>query len=215
MMNRRHFLSVTAAFGGTLIYSLDRKLSLLDAQTKIIQVPLHFFDEEEARIVHAAVSRIFPSDDLGPGATELGVVFYIDRQLASAYGRDRYRYTHEPFEETAIPELGYQGKASPRETYRDGLKGLQGFDQLSPDAQDEALRKIETTHFFSLLRQNTIEGMFCDPMHGGNKEMLGWQMLGFPGPQDSYAVDIDKHYGEAFSPKPVSLNGNDLVEEEN
>ena len=56
-------------------------------------VPLHFFDEEEARIVAAATERIFPSDEVGPGAKEAGVVVFIDRQLAGPYGQDRYRYT--------------------------------------------------------------------------------------------------------------------------
>jgi gluconate 2-dehydrogenase gamma chain len=213
-MERRRFITITiAAVGGTLVYSLDRKASLL-AQAKTVQMPLLFFDENEARIVTAAVSRIFPNDDLGPGATEIGVLRYIDRQLASAYGRDRYRYVQEPFFEEALAELGYQGKASPREAYRAALAKLSGFNQLSLIAQDEELKKIETTYFFSLLRQHTIEGMFCDPMHGGNAGMLGWQMIGFPGPRDSYRADVDQHYGEEFHPPMVSLDGNDLVEEE-
>jgi gluconate 2-dehydrogenase gamma chain len=214
-MKRRQFLTISAAaIGGALVYSLDRKASLLSAQAKTLDIPLHFFDEAEAHVVAAAVSRIFPSDELGPGADQIGVVLYIDRQLDSAYGRDRYRYTQGPFDEGGVPELGYQGKASPRDTYRDGLKTLDGFDRLDPAAQDEMLNKIESTYFFSLLQRHTIEGMFCDPMHGGNVNMLGWQLIGFPGPRDSYSADIDKHYGEAFRPKPLSLNGGDLIEEE-
>ncbi len=48
--------------------------------------------------------------------------------------------------------------------------------------------------------------MFCDPIHGGNVDMVGWQLIGFPGPRMSNANDIDKHNGEAFRPKPVSLS---------
>ena len=47
--------------------------------------------------------------------------------------------------------------------------------------------------------------MFSDPIHGGNADMVGWQMIGFPGPQMSWAADVDKHPGEAFRPKPMSL----------
>ena len=47
--------------------------------------------------------------------------------------------------------------------------------------------------------------MFCDPQHGGNADMVGWQMIGFPGPQMSYFNEIEKHQGEAFRPKPMSL----------
>ncbi len=204
-MRRRHFLTLSAAtLGGVLVYSLDRKASLLAAQRKPVRIPLRFFTETEALIVAAAASRIFPSDDSGPGAREAGVAICIDRQLAGPYGRDRYRYTEPPFED-APPELGYQGKQTPREIYRDGLKGLKGFDLLPPPEQDKALHKIESTSFFALLRQNTIEGMFCDPMHGGNVGMVGWQLVGFPGPRMTNYDEIEKYYGQAFRPEPASL----------
>ena len=90
-------------------------------------------------------------------------MIFIDRQLAGPYGRDRYRYTRGPFDEHAAREFGYQGRATPRDTYREALKGLEGFDRLVPEEQDRKLKEIENTHFFAVLRQNTIEGMFCDP----------------------------------------------------
>jgi gluconate 2-dehydrogenase gamma chain len=208
-MRRRQFLVLSAAsVGGVLVYSLDRRASRLFAQEKsaqFLKIPLRFFTEAEALVVAAAASRIFPSDDSGPGAKEAGVVIYIDRQLAGPYGRDRYRYAQGPFEEAAAREFGYQGEATPAETYREGLKGLKGFDRLSLEEQDKQLRKIESSHFFALLRQNTIEGMFCDPVHGGNVDMVGWQLVGFPGPRMSNYDDFDKHYGEAFRPKLISL----------
>ncbi len=191
-----------------LVYSLDRRglrPSAAEAATRTLKVPLRSFTEPEALIVAAAAARIFPSDDSGPGAGEAGVVIFIDRQLAGPYGRDRYRYTQGPFDERAAPEFGYQGKAAPRDIYRDGLKGLAGFERWSAEDQDRKLKQIENTHFFAVLRQNTIEGMFCDPMHGGNADMIGWQLIGFPGPRMSYFEDMDRHYGEAFRPQPVSL----------
>jgi len=208
-MKRRQFLVLTgASIGGTIVYSLDRRVSLLSAQEKpqTIRIPLRFLTEDEARVLTAAVARIFPSDESGPGATEAGVAIFIDRQLAGPWGRDAHRYTHGPFNENAPPEFGYQGKATPRELYRAGLKQLAGFDQLAPEEQDKKLEQIEKTAFFTLLHKNTIEGMFCDPIHGGNRNMVGWQLVGFPGPQMSYAEDIDKHFGEAFRPKPMSLS---------
>jgi gluconate 2-dehydrogenase gamma chain len=208
-MRRRQFLILSAAsVGGVLVYSLDRQVSRVFAQEKNAQklkIPLRFFTEEEAMIVAAAASRIIPSDDSGPGAQEAGVVIYVDRQLAGPYGRDRFRYTQPPFVENAPREFGYQGKATPAETYREGLKGLKGFDRLSTEEQDKRLQQIENTHFFALLRQNTIEGMFCDPVHGGNVDMVGWQLVGFPGPRMTNYADIDKHFGEAFRPKLISL----------
>ena len=207
-MRRRDFLTLSAtSIGGALVYSLDRKAFRLCAQAgPSIRIPLRFFSEAEALIVAAAASRIFPSDEMGPGAQEAGVAIYIDRQLAGPWGRDRHRYTQEPFEDGSVaPEFGYQGRATPQQIYRSGLKDLKGFDLLAPAEQDQKLRQIESTFFFSLLRRNTIEGMFCDPMHGGNVDMIGWQLIGFPGPRMSNYADVDKHYGEAFRPKPASL----------
>ena len=209
-MRRRHFLTLSGAtLGGVVFYSLDRKISLLRADEKtkgeIVRIPLRFFTEEEALIVAAAVARIFPSDESGPGAKEAGVVIYIDRQLAGPYGRDAHRYTKGPYVEDAPPEFGYQGKPTPREIYRQGLQGLKGLDAGSPAEQDEALRAIEATAFFGLLRQHTIEGMFCDPAHGGNADLVGWQLVGFPGPRLNNYDDIEKHYGEKFQPKPAGL----------
>jgi gluconate 2-dehydrogenase gamma chain len=205
-MQRRQFLVLSAAsIGGVLVYSLDRRAILLSAQeNKSVRIPLRFFSQAEALIVAAAAARIFPSDDAGPGAREAGVVIYIDRQLAGPWGRDLRRYTQGPFDENFPPELGYQGQATPQEIYRRALKGLKGFDKLS-SADEDSL-------FFELLHRNTIEGMFCDPLHGGNVDMVGWQLIGFPGPRMSNYEDIDIHFGEAFRPKPMSLRQSSGIE---
>src|SRR6266571_615245 len=160
-MRRRHFLTLSCAtLGGVLVYSLDRKVSLLrpneSNKDKILRIPLRFFDEAESLLVAAAVSRIFPSDETGPGAKEAGVVIYIDRQLAGPYGKDKYRYTKAPFVES-VPEHGYQGKETPREVYRNGIKNLGTFADLPLAEQDQKLRAIQTTTFFRVLRQHTIE----------------------------------------------------------
>jgi gluconate 2-dehydrogenase gamma chain len=205
-MRRRHFLTLsTTTIGGLLVFTLDRKPMRVHAQdARKLRVPLHFFDESEALVIAAAVARIFPSDDSGPGAPEAGVIFYIDRQLAGPFGGDRHRYSQPPFE-AGLPEQGYQGKATPRELYREGLKLLPGFDRLTPAAQDARLHAIENTDFFRLLRQQTLEGMFCDPMHGGNADCIGWQLIGYPGPYMSWADHFDQHYDKAFRPQPKSL----------
>ena len=207
-MRRRRFLTISAtAIGGTLIYTLERTPVRVHAQAgRKIRIPLRFFDERGALVIAAAAARIFPSDESGPGAPEAGVIVYIDRQLAGPYGRDRYRYTQPPFEE-GFPEQGYQGKETPREIYRKGVTLLgPEFDKMPPAEQDRKLRTIETTLFFRMLRQHTIEGMFCDPMHGGNADLIGWQLIGYPGPYMSWSDHIDRHYGEAYRPKPRSLS---------
>ena len=206
-MRRRQFLVLSAAsIGGVLVYSLDQRLTRLSAQDdKAIRIPLRFFSQSEALIIAAACARIFPSDESSPGAREAGVVIFIDRQLAGPWGRDRHRYTQPPFDENAPEEMGYQGKATPREIYRQGLKDLAGFTRLSAPDRDAKLKSIESGLFFNLLRRNTIEGMFCDPLHGGNVDMVGWQLIGFPGPRMSNSAEIEMYRGEAFRPAPMSL----------
>jgi gluconate 2-dehydrogenase gamma chain len=209
-MKRREFLVLSAtSIGGVLVYSLDGSLSHRavnadSAEVQTVRIPLRFFTQAEALTVAALAGRIFPSDDSGPGAPEAGVAVYIDRQLASPYGLDRHRYTQPPFEE-GPPELGYQGSETPQQVYRAGLKPLIGIERQSAAEQDKALQQVESTVFFKYLRSHTIEGMFCDPIHGGNVDMIGWQLIGFPGPRMSYLNDIDRHYGEEYRPKLTSL----------
>lgn len=203
---RREFLTIPAsALGGVLLYTLAREPLRLQAQEGNVKVPLRFFTAAEARVIAAACERIFPSDASGPGAKEAGVVIYIDRQLAGPYGADKYRYTKGPFVES-YPEHGYQAKPNPRETYRTGISQLgANFENLPADEQIEKLKTIEKTHFFQLLRVHTIEGMFSDPMHGGNAELIGWQLIGYPGPRMTWKQDIDKHFDAEYRPKPQSL----------
>jgi len=206
-MKRREFIELSAnGLGGLLIYSLAGKARVVSAREGTVKVPLRFFTEPEARVVIAACERIFPADESGPGATQAGTMVYIDRQLAGPYGSDSHRYTKPPFV-PSLPGHGYQGRANPQETYRAGIPTL-GADFIALEApkQDERIAAIEKTHFFQLLRQHTIEGMFCDPMHGGNAGLIGWQMLGYPGPRMSYREQLGRFNGVAYRPKPESLS---------
>jgi gluconate 2-dehydrogenase gamma chain len=205
-MKRREFFTISAsALGGTLLYTLAREPFRLQAQDGNVKVPLRFFSAAEARVIAAACERIFPSDSNGPGAKEAGVVIYIDRQLAGPYGADKYRYTKGPFVES-VPEHGYQAKENPRESYREGIAKLgANFDELPVEQQIQKLQSVEKTHFFQLLRTHTIEGMFSDPMHGGNAGLIGWQLVGYPGPRMSYKDDVDQHFAAEWRPKPAGL----------
>jgi gluconate 2-dehydrogenase gamma chain len=148
-MKRREFLTIPAAsVGGTLLYTLAGEPFRLKAQTGskggTLKVPLRFFTAKEARVVAAACERIFPSDDTGPGATEAGVVIFIDRQLAGPYGRDKYRYKQAPWVQS-VAEHGYQGKENSQEIYRQGIQSLGDFDSLPVDEQVKKLQALEHT----------------------------------------------------------------------
>jgi gluconate 2-dehydrogenase gamma chain len=204
-VKRREFILVPAkALSGLVLSSLLGEFVPAAAQ-ETVKVPLRFFTAEEAKVIQAACERIFPSDESGPGASEAGAVIYIDRQLAGPYGKDKYRYTQGPWIES-VPEHGYQGKENPQQIYRNGIALLgNDFATVSPDEQDSRLERNQDSHFFLLLRAHTIEGIFCDPLHGGNIGMVGWKMIGFPGPRMSYRYEIDKYYGKTFTAAPKSL----------
>jgi gluconate 2-dehydrogenase gamma chain len=205
-MKRREFVVIPIAALGSAAFSrlVAPRSILAQPRRGTARVSLRYFTTAEARIVTAAAERIFPKDANGPGATDAGVVIYIDRQLAGPYGRDKYRYTKAPFAASSA-EHGYQGAENPRQVYRAGLAGLAGFEALTADEQIAKLTSIERTHFFSLLRAHTIEGVFCDPAHGGNKNLVGWKLVGFPGPQMDHRAHIDTHFGSAYRPEPQSL----------
>jgi hypothetical protein len=131
----------------------------------------------QARTIVAAAERIFPADELGPGATEIGVVDYVDGAIAGdrAGLGELYR--------RGIERLDAEARA------RDGLQ----FADASAEQQDVILAELEGGPFFEALLQHTREGIFADPVHGGNRDMLGWRLLGHPGAQRSYPP-------EAFQP---------------
>ena len=60
-----------------------------------------------------------------------------------------------------------------------------------------------------MFRQNVLEGMLADPMYGGNRDMVGWRWVGFPGDPmrrgDPYAkwVFSDKPYPYEHKPLPM------------
>jgi len=170
-----------------------------------------YFHAEEWAFVQAAVARLIPSDDTGPGAIEAGVPEFIDRQMEGVFGHAALWYTQAPFVPSS-PLFGYQGKMPPREVYRAGIaatdawckqqKGGKRFAELDAAAQDEVLKGLEggsiqfaevgAKDFFTFLLQNTKEGYFSDPIHGGNKNAVAWTMIGFPGARADFLDWIGK-----------------------
>jgi gluconate 2-dehydrogenase gamma chain len=170
---------------------------------------LMFFYPDEYQTTAAAAERIFPKDDLGPGAMELNAAIYIDHQLASQWGVNSREYRLGPYFPPE-PTQGEQLQILRKDLFRLGLRGLDDysnkkykkkFTELDGKEQDEVLIAFEkgeadplsgisTTKFFKLLRTLTIEGVYADPMYGGNKEMLGWKMKNYPGTRMSFVKEV-------------------------
>jgi hypothetical protein len=103
---------------GELSQSAPAPAMLATAEYK----PGHF-TADEWRFINAACDRLIPKDDIGPGAVELGVPQYIDRQLQTTYGDGGIWYMEGPFVEAAA-EFGYQSKLTPKQQYRLGIRAI-------------------------------------------------------------------------------------------
>lgn len=182
----------------------------------------HYLTSAERAFLTAAVDRLIPEDEF-PSASQLGVVDFIDSQLAGAFGRGDIYYLQGPFEK-GLPTQGYQSEA-PALLYRQAIadieEGLQAelgkrFSELSEADQDTALKtlaegksdlpNVDGKTFFDMLWQNTKEGYFGDPVHGGNRDMAAWRMIGFPGARYDYRPYVD-HGGQPVVLDPVSVGG--------
>ena len=181
-----------------------------------------YLTQPEIRFLDAAVERLIPTDELGPGARDAGVTCYIDRHLCSAWGTHGRNYRSGPWLEGA-PEQGFQSRLTPQEIYRIGIHEINEFcharneklfEHLPAARQDEVLKALEQDKielpslssklFFDLLWRNTEEGYFADPMYGGNRGKVGWKLLGFPGvASGAYNAHLDNP--EPYRAEPVSI----------
>jgi gluconate 2-dehydrogenase gamma chain len=120
---------------------------------------------EQAAAIDALTSRIIPSTDGRPGAHEAGVVYFIDKSLATFNAAQKKLYAD------GVKDLNRRAGRK--------WKGTAGFAALTTAQQDELLHEIEKTPFFQAARFDTIVGTFALPTFGGNRDYVGWHMLGF------------------------------------
>jgi len=156
-----------------------------------------FLNDEDAATVAAFAERIWPAAPGRAGATEIGVLNYIDLALAGAYAdmQDFYR--------RGLAQLDAYCRATQHKP----------FVQLDGAQQDEVIRALEQNkatgfawpaapQFFNTVRTHVMEGLFADPVYGGNRNFEGWRQIGFPGGQPVF-TEQDMHSREAFTRAPI------------
>ncbi|MGF7187714.1 gluconate 2-dehydrogenase gamma chain [Robbsia andropogonis] len=234
--NRRRFLRGSAAVipvipvAGASAPLIKSAFAEAPPAAPLDQYQPTFFNQVEWAFIKAATDRLIPANSDGPGALETNVPVFIDRELASGYGAAEDWYMEGPFDVNADPLFGYQLPYSPREMYRIGIGATQkycqqqyqkSFEALDEKTRDDVLTALEKNNvdfkafgeqqlraaqFFSALLGNTQEGYLSDPIHGGNRDMGSWKMMGFPGARASYTEWIDQH-NVPYPLGPVDLAG--------
>ena len=141
-----------------------------------------FFNSVEAAAIKAAFGRLIPGDTQDPGAIEAKAYIYIDRALTGYYQSLQQSYKRGIAAMNAYAESQYSAS----------------FSQLTASQQDSVLNDMQAdtatgfyapgaSQFFGMLLKHVGEGMFCDPAYGGNQDLAGWKLIGYPGAQHTYS----------------------------
>lgn len=231
--SRRRFVKNTGMViggvaGGSLLgglltnqFQTDTETDEDKAETKQeppTEARMFFTRYEDFVVLEQATERIYPEDDNGPGAIGLGVPYFIDKQLAGAWGSNIKDYRMGPFTNDSAEE----SSMTRGELFINGMRKMNAlsqerfdttFDEAEEDEQIEILEDFEngdvdlkgigSDSFFTLLRDATLEGAYSDPLYGGNRNMEGWKMKEFPGAVPSYADIIEDE--DFVKMEPMSL----------
>jgi gluconate 2-dehydrogenase gamma chain len=226
-LGRRDFLK-TAVAGGAAAATTGAAILPDTAQAQAATQPFvpvySFLNAEEAAFIEALVDHMIPADELTPKGTDMGLAVYIDRALASAWGKGDRLYMQGPWK-LGVPSQGYQLPLTPSQLYRAGIEATnahcaktygKSFDKIT-EAQREAVliglsrgtiafdSGLPVRDFWTTLYQTVMEGMFSDPIYGGNRNKAGWKMIGFPGAIAVHREDIVKYRDKEFPTDPLGI----------
>jgi gluconate 2-dehydrogenase gamma chain len=183
-----------------------------------------FLSLEEAAFVEALVDHMVPADELSPKGTDLGINIYIDRALAGAWGKGDRLYLQGPWK-LGVPSQGYQLPLTPAQLYRAGIEATnaycrktygKSFDRLDEKQREEVLVGLSSDKikfdsglpvrpFWTTLYQTVMEGMFSDPIYGGNRNKAGWKLIGFPGVIEVNRENVANYLDKPFPTNPLSI----------
>ena len=184
-----------------------------------------FFKPQEVLFIEAVVDHMVPKDELTPSGTDIGLATYIDRALAGSWGKGDRLYMQGPWLRGTANQ-GYQLPLAPAALYRAAIEGAnahcrkafgQTFDRCTAEQKETFLRELSGGKitlqgglpgraFFAVLYENVMEGMFADPIYGGNRDKICWKMIGFPGVSANNAENVKTYNdGRRFAANPVGI----------
>jgi gluconate 2-dehydrogenase gamma chain len=154
---------------------------------------LVFFNEAEARDIEALAARVVPGTPDDPGAREAGVLVYIDRAVEGAYRELQFTYRRGLAElerhcreqaQASFAELDADRQDALLSELDEIALALEGGEEPATDP-----RRLIVAQLYAMVRQHTFEGLFGDPAYGGNRDGVGWRLVGFPGAQWAYSTE--------------------------
>ena len=183
-----------------------------------------FLNLEEAAFVEALVDHMVPADELTPKGTDIGINIYIDRTLAGGWGKGERLYMQGPWKR-GTPNQGYQLPLTPAQLYRAGIEATNAhcrktygktFDALTAAQREEVLVGLATARisfdsglpvrtFWTAVYQTVIEGMFSDPIYGGNRNKAGWKLIGFPGVVAVHRENVERYRGKKYTAEILGI----------
>ena len=223
---RRDFLkgAVTGAAAATATIGLPQSVQAKEDAAPATAQGYAFLNLDEAAFVEALVDHMVPADELSPKGTDIGINIYIDRTLAGAWGKGDRLYMQGPWK-LGVPSQGYQLPLTPAQLYRAGIEATNAhcqktygkpFDRLDEPQREEVLvglsggkvsfdNGLPARVFWTALYQTVMEGMFSDPIYGGNRDKAGWRMIGFPGVIAVNRENVEKYRDKKFPADPLSI----------
>ncbi len=221
---RRKFFKTSAALSSVCFVPLSALAHENDGTTGEYQP--QFFNADEWEFIKAITDQLIPEDELGGGAIVAGVPEFLDRQMQTEYGRGELFYMSGPYHYDVPATLGYQEQFPPNELYRQSITQInqylnaqyqKKFHELDETTQLDVMKLMEagkiplegissSATFFALLWRNTEEGFLSDPQYGGNKNMIGWKLIGFPGARADF-MDYAGRSGKPYPYSPVDIAG--------
>ena len=224
-VDRRALLLLAGGVAGAAGSPAAAQVPAATAASPAVPVGYTFLKPSEAVFVEAVVTHMIPADELTPDGVELGIATFIDRALAGSWGKGDRLYMHGPWK-TGTPNQGYQLPMTPAELYRAGIAQTNAwcetahgktFDRLTATEKETVLQDLSQARlklpgglparaFFDVVYQTVMEGMFADPIYGGNRDKAAWKMIGFPGVMANNARNIAVfNDGRRFPNEPVSI----------
>ncbi len=184
-LSRRNFLQSSGTLTGMsllriaspALFAISQAACTAKEQAAAFKVLTEF----EAADLTAIAARIIPTTDT-PGATEAGVIYFFDNALAAEMSGKLGAIRQGLVEFNAALQQEHAGTA--------------GFADLTADEQDTFLTSRETSDFFALTREMTIFGFFAMSSYGGNRNTVGWDLIGFKGHHGAWQYPFGEYDAE-------------------